>query len=171
MRSSWAKRPSETVGGGACGPRRVAPEFTFVSGGMLATMKVARDTPILVVDENLGGLTVRSHLRQLGFGNVDVVGTGHGAMGRMDNARYGLVLSEWSLFDTEALLLLKAMRFTERHKHVPFIVVTSHREPKDVFAARQAGVNRYILKPYSLATLRHQLETVLGPITWGSPFL
>jgi len=133
-------------------------------------MRVARDTPLLVVDENTGSLTVRSHLRQLGFANVDVVGTGQGAIERLDTTRYGAVLSEWSLFDTDALLLLKAIRFTERHKHVPFVVVTGNRNPSAVTAARDAGVNRYIVKPYSLATLRQQLETVLGPITWGSPF-
>jgi len=134
-------------------------------------MKVARDTPLLIVDDSAGGLTVRSHLRQLGFGNVDMVGTGQGAIERLESTRYGAVLSEWSLFDTGALLLLKAIRFTERHKQVPFIVVTANRSPRDVTAARDAGVNRYILKPYSLGTLRQQLETVLGPITWGTPFV
>lgn len=131
-------------------------------------MKVGRETPILVVDETASGLAVRSHLRQLGFVNVDVVGTGQGALDRLQSARYGIMLSEWTLFDTDALLLLKAIRQVERHRLMPFVVVTANRIPKDVIAARNAGVDRYILKPYSLATLRQQLETVLGPMTWGA---
>jgi two-component system chemotaxis response regulator CheY len=131
-------------------------------------MKAGRETPILVVDETPSGLSVRSHVRQLGFVTVDVVGTGQGALDRLDSARYGLVLSEWHLFDTDAVLLLKAIRQVERHRQMPFIVVTANNAPRDVIAARKAGVDRYILKPYSLATLRQQLETVLGPMPWSA---
>jgi len=131
-------------------------------------MKVGKDTPLLVVDEAISGLTVRSHLRQLGFSNVDVAGTGRGAIDRLSIARYGAVLSEWTLFDTDALRLLKAIQGVARHRSMPFIVVTGNRNPEDVVAARKAGVSRYILKPYSLATLREQLETVLDPMMWKS---
>ena len=127
--------------------------------------------PVLVVDETAPGLTVRTHLRQLGFVSVDVVGTGQGAIERLASARYGLVLSEWTLFDTDAVRLLKAIRQVERHRRMPFIVVTANRNPKDVLAARSAGVDRYILKPYSLGILRTQLETVFGPMPWSTgPF-
>ena len=130
-------------------------------------MKAGKEMPVLVVDETPSALTVRAHLRQLGFVSVDVVGTGQGALDRLAGARYGLVLSEWSLFDTDALLLLKAIREVERHRRMPFIVVTANRKPRDVLAARGAGVDRYILKPYSLAILRTQLETVFGPMSWS----
>ena len=133
-------------------------------------MKVGKDTPLLVVDEAAAALTVRSHLRQLGFTSVDVVGTGQRALDRLVAARFGAVMAEWRLFDTDALLLLRAIRQVERHRSMPFVVLTANSNPRDVTAARDAGVSRYILKPYSLATLRKQLETVLGPITWGSPF-
>jgi two-component system chemotaxis response regulator CheY len=132
------------------------------------TMKAGREMPVLVVDETPTALAVRTHLRQLGFVSVDVVGTGQGALDRLANARYGLVLSEWTLFDTDAALLLRAIRQVERHRRMPFIVVTANRNPKDVFAARNAGVDRYILKPYSLAILRAQLETVFGPMPWST---
>ena len=134
-------------------------------------MKVGRESPLLVVDETSSGMAVRSHLRQLGFVNVDVVGTGQGALDRLAAARYGLVLSEWTLFDTDALLLLKAIRQVERHRLMPFIILTGNRNPADVAAAAKAGVNRYVLKPYSLGTLRQQLETVLGPVSWDIGFL
>jgi CheY-like chemotaxis protein len=65
------------------------------------------------------------------------------------------------------VLLLKAIRQVERHRSMPFIVVTGNANPKDVIAARKAGVDRYILKPYSLATLRQQLEAALGPMPWS----
>ena len=131
-------------------------------------MKAGRETPILVVDETPSALALRSHVRLLGFVSVDVVGTGQGALDRLGTARYGLVLSEWHLFDTDAVLLLKAIRQVERHRRMPFIVVTANNNPRDVIAARKAGVDRYILKPYSLATLRQQMETVLGPMLWSS---
>jgi len=139
----------------------------FVQRRAPGAMKAGRETPLLVVDESASGLTVRSHLRQLGFVSVDVAGTGQAALDRLDTTRYGIVLSEWHLFDTDAVLLLKAIRQVERHRRMPFIVVTSNGNPRDVIAARRAGVDRYILKPYSLATLRQQLETVLGPMPWS----
>ncbi len=134
-------------------------------------MKVGKETPILVVDEASSGLTVRSHLRQLGFVNVDVVGTGQGALDRLASTRYGIVLTEWTLFDTDALLLLKAIRQVERHRQMPFVILSANANPKDVAAAAKAGVTRYILKPYSLGTLRQLLETVLGPVAWDIGFV
>jgi len=130
-------------------------------------MKVGRDTPLLVVDELATGSAVRSHLRQLGFVNIDVAVTGREALNRLDDTKYGAVLCEWALFDTDALLLLRAIRTMPRHQLLPFVVVTANRDPAAVAAAKSAGVSRYVLKPYSLATLRRQLEHALGAMTWS----
>jgi len=129
-------------------------------------MKVGRDTPLLVVDELVGGSAVRSHLRQLGFLTIDVAVTGREALDRVGATKYGAVLCEWALFDTDALLLLRAIRTMPRHRALPFLVVTANRDPAAVTAAKHGGVSRYVLKPYSLATLRKQLEHALGAMTW-----
>jgi len=131
-------------------------------------MKVGRDMPLLVVDELAAGSAVRSHLRQLGFVNIDVAVTGREALDRLDATKYAAVLCEWTLFDTDALHLLRAIRTMPRHQALPFLVVTANRDPAAVAAAKQGGVSRYVLKPYSLAILRQQLEHALGAMTWGS---
>ena len=60
--------------------------------------------------------------------------------------------------------LLKAVRAEPRTKDVPFVMVTAEAKTENVIAARQAGVNNYIIKPFNLAVLKQKLTTVFGEL-------
>lgn len=62
------------------------------------------------------------------------------------------------------LELLKQVRAEPRTKHVPFLMVTAEAKTENVIAARQAGVNNYIIKPFTLAVLKQKLTAVLGEL-------
>ncbi len=121
-------------------------------------------TPILVVDDYKTMVRIiRNLLVQLGFEDVDDASDGSEALSRMSSKHYGLVISDWNMEPMNGLDFLKAIRSgsTDNTK-VPFIMVTAESKQSSVQAAKEAGVNNYIVKPFSADTLRSKLDSVLG---------
>jgi two-component system, chemotaxis family, chemotaxis protein CheY len=116
---------------------------------------------ILIVDP-AGSTEVRSHLRQVGYSEIDVTDNGMAALEILRLRQHQLVLSEWRCRDMMALDLLGLIREERSLRHSRFALLTAHRQPSDVGAAKQAGAHSYILKPYTLATLKQRLQALLG---------
>lgn len=129
------------------------------------TMPVDKSMNVLVVDDYKTMIRiVRSLLQQLGFSNIDDAADGATAFSMMKAKPYGLVLSDWNMQPMTGLELLKAVRADERTRSIPFIMVTAETKTENVVAARQAGVNNYVIKPFTLAVLKQKLTAVLGEL-------
>ena len=126
-------------------------------------MAVDKNMPILIVDDYKTMLRIISNLlKQLGFGNVEEATDGSMALGKLRERNYGLVISDWNMEPMTGLQLLQEVRADERLKGVPFIMVTAESKTENVVAAKAAGVNNYIVKPFNAETLKKKLETVIG---------
>ncbi len=121
-------------------------------------------TPILVVDDYKTMVRIiRNLLVQLGFDDVDDASDGSEALQRMSSKRYGLVISDWNMEPMNGLDFLKAVRAGNGdNTQVPFIMVTAESKQSSVQEAKEAGVNNYIVKPFSADTLRTKIDSVLG---------
>ena len=80
----------------------------------------------------------------------------------MKEKDYGLVISDWNMEPMTGFELLKEVRADDKIKGTPFIMVTAESKTDNVVAAKQAGVNNYIVKPFNAATLKSKLVAVLG---------
>ena len=128
-------------------------------------MAVDKSMNILVVDDYKSMIRiVRGLLNQLGFYNVDEALDGPTALALIRSKTYGLVLSDWNMQPMTGLELLKEVRAEERTKSLPFVMVTAEAKAENVVAARQAGVNNYVIKPFTLAVLKLKLTSVLGEL-------
>ena len=128
-------------------------------------MPVDKSMNVLVIDDYKTMIRiVRNLMDQLGFKNVDEAADGATALNMIRNKDYGLVLSDWNMQPMTGFDLLKAVRADERTKTLPFVMVTAEAKTENVIAARQAGCNNYIIKPFTLAVLKQKLTTVLGEI-------
>ncbi len=128
-------------------------------------MSVDRNMNVLVVDDyKTMTRIVRSLMEQLGFHNVDEALNGPDALAMIQSKDYGLVLSDWNMQPMSGFELLKKVRAEPRTKGVPFVMVTAEAKVDNVVAARQAGANNYIIKPFTLAVLKQKLSTVLGEL-------
>ena len=126
-------------------------------------MAVEMSMPILIVDDYKTMLRIiRNLLKQLGFQNVDEASDGSEALNKMRSKNYGLVISDWNMEPMTGYELLKEVRADEMLKAVPFIMVTAESKTDNVIAAKKAGVNNYIVKPFNAATLKQKLVSVLG---------
>lgn len=128
-------------------------------------MPVDKSMNVLVIDDYKTMIRiVRNLMDQLGFKNVDEAADGATALNMIRNKDYGLVLSDWNMQPMTGFDLLKAVRADERTKTLPFVMVTAEAKTENVIAARQAGCNNYIIKPFTLAVLKQKLTNVLGEI-------
>lgn len=126
-------------------------------------MAVDKNMPILIVDDYKTMLRIiRNLLKQLGFTNVDEAMDGGEALTKLRSASFGLVISDWNMEPMTGLELLKEVRADDTLKATPFVMITAESKTENVVAAKQAGVNNYIVKPFNAATLKTKLTSVIG---------
>lgn len=126
-------------------------------------MSVNMNMNILIVDDYKTMLRIiKNLLAQLGFNNVDEATSGAAALERLREKHYDLVISDWNMEPMSGFELLKEIRKDEKLKKMKFIMVTAESKTDNVIAAKQAGVDNYIVKPFNTETLKAKLVTVLG---------
>jgi len=119
--------------------------------------------PVLVVDDYKTMIRIiRNLLKQLGFDDVDEASDGTEALGKMKERRYGLVISDWNMEPMTGYELLKHVRADTSLAKTPFIMVTAESKTENVIAAKKAGVNNYIVKPFNAQTLKGKIEAVFN---------
>jgi two-component system chemotaxis response regulator CheY len=119
--------------------------------------------PVLVVDDyNTMIRILRNLLKQLGFQDIDDAPDGTIALEKMRIKRYGLVISDWNMEPMTGYDLLKEVRGDPGLARTPFIMVTAESKTENVIAAKKAGVNNYIVKPFNAQTLQNKIEAVFA---------
>ena len=126
-------------------------------------MPTDKTMPVLIVDDYKTMLRIiRNLLKQLGFENVDEATDGAGALAMMRQKAYGLVISDWNMQPMTGYQLLKEVRADGQLAKTPFIMVTAESKTDNVIAAKKAGVDNYIVKPFNADTLQKKMESVIG---------
>ena len=127
-------------------------------------MTIDKSMNVLIVDDYKTMLRIiRNLLKQLGFDNVDEASDGAGALARLREKEFGLVISDWNMEPMTGLQLLKEVRSDAKLAHIPFVMVTAESKTENVIAAKEAGVTNYIVKPFNAETLKQKLTAVFGP--------
>jgi two-component system, chemotaxis family, chemotaxis protein CheY len=126
-------------------------------------MAVDLSMSVLVVDDYSTMIRIiRNLLKQLGFENVDDASDGSEALNKMRTGgkRYGLVISDWNMEPMTGYDLLREVRADPNLATTPFIMITAESKTENVIAAKKAGVNNYIVKPFNAATLKTKIDAV-----------
>jgi two-component system chemotaxis response regulator CheY len=127
-------------------------------------MAVNKNMNVLIVDDYKTMLRIiRNLLKQLGFDNVDEASDGTEAWSKIAAKDYGLIISDWNMEPMSGYDLLLKVRNEPRTRATPFVLVTAESKTENVIAAKKAGVNNYIVKPFNADTLKSKLMAVLGP--------
>src|SRR5712672_1749113 len=124
-------------------------------------MAVDLSMPVLVVDDyNTMIRIIRNLLKQIGFQDIDDAADGSAALARMREKRYGLVISDWNMEPMTGYELLKEVRADPGLAKTPFIMITAESKTQNVIAAKKAGVDNYIVKPFNAQTLQHKIAAI-----------
>ena len=133
-------------------------------------MAVDHAISILIVDDyHTMVRIIRNLLRQLGFENIDDAADGAAALAKMRAKKYGLVISDWNMAPMTGYDLLREVRADPAIGKTPFIMVTAESKTENVIAAKKAGVDNYIVKPFNVQTLQHKIAAVFPDEAPRSP--
>jgi len=118
--------------------------------------------PVLVVDGHDAEIQiVRALLRQLGCADVDDAANVAEALAKMRSKRYGLVIANWDMTPATCCDFLFEARSDPRLNRIPFIM-TGESKSSNVIAAKKAGANCYIVRPFNAQTLRVKIAAALA---------
>jgi len=120
------------------------------------------DLRVLIVDDMATMRRIlRGTLEQLGFSNIDEAEGGTFALPMIQQGSYELLITDWNMPDMAGIDLVKAVRAEEKYNDMPIVMVTAEAKKEQVVEAVKAGVNGYVIKPFTPAGLKEKLDKVL----------
>jgi len=126
-------------------------------GGIMLDLKIK----ILVVDDfSTMRRIVKNILKQIGYTEIDEAEDGNGALAKLRQDKYDLIVSDWNMPNMTGLDLLKAIRADGALNGIPVLMVTAEAKKENVVEAIKAGVNNYIVKPFTAEVLREKIEKI-----------
>ena len=129
-------------------------------------MPAAASLRVLIVDDQQSmRLLVRGGLQQLGFKNMDEASDGEDGLRKLVTTPAHLVISDFNMPKLDGLGLLRAIRTHPPVAKTAYIMLTGRADKELVQRAVQFGVNNYLVKPFTVATLKEKIEAVFGPLT------
>lgn len=120
---------------------------------------------ILVVDDfSTMRRIIKNLLKDLGFTSIQEADDGNTALPMLKQSTFDFVVTDWNMPGMQGIDLLRAIRADAKLKHLPVLMVTAEAKKEQIVAAAQAGVNGYVVKPFTAATLKQKLEKIFERI-------
>lgn len=120
-----------------------------------------KNMKILVVDDfSTMRRIIKNLLKDLGFTNIQEADDGSTALPMLQQGDFDFVVTDWNMPGMQGIDLLRAVRSDDSLKHLPVLMVTAEAKKEQIVAAAQAGVNGYVVKPFTAATLKEKLEKI-----------
>lgn len=124
---------------------------------------VSKDMKFLVVDDfSTMRRIVKNLLHDLGYPNVTEADDGKTALPMLQAGSFDFLISDWNMPGMSGLDLIKAVRSDEKLKKMPVLMLTAEAKREQIIEAAQAGVNGYVIKPFTAETLKEKLDKILG---------
>lgn len=119
------------------------------------------DMKILVVDDfSTMRRIIKNLLRDLGYNNTAEADDGATALPMLQSQPFDFVVTDWNMPVMTGIDLLQAIRADAKLKSLPVLMVTAEAKKDQIVMAAQAGVNGYIVKPFTAATLKEKIEKI-----------
>lgn len=120
-----------------------------------------KNMKILVVDDfSTMRRIIKNVLHELGYSNTDEADDGKTALPMLQGGSYDFVITDWNMPGMQGIDLLKAIRSDSKLASTPVLMVTAEAKKDQIVMAAQAGVNGYIVKPFTAETLREKISKI-----------
>ncbi|CAH0534095.1 Chemotaxis protein CheY [Vibrio stylophorae] len=120
-----------------------------------------KNMKILIVDDfSTMRRIVKNLLRDLGFNNTHEADDGLTALPMLNKGGFDFVVTDWNMPGMQGIDLLRHIRADDSLKHLPVLMITAEAKREQIIEAAQAGVNGYIVKPFTAATLKEKLDKI-----------
>jgi len=120
-----------------------------------------KNIKVLVVDDfSTMRRIVKNLLRDFGFTNIQEADDGSTALPMLQGGDFDFVVTDWNMPGMQGIDLLKAIRADPKLSHIPVLLITAEAKKEQIIMAAQAGVNGYIVKPFTAGTLKTKLDKI-----------
>jgi len=124
---------------------------------------VSKDIKFLVVDDfSTMRRIIKNVLNDLGYPNVTEADDGTTAWPMLQQSEFDFLITDWNMPGMPGLDLLKAVRADARLGKLPVLMLTAESKREQIAEAAQAGVNGYVIKPFTAVTLKEKIEKILA---------
>lgn len=121
---------------------------------------------ILIVDDfSTMRRIIKNLLRDLGFNNTSEADDGKTALPMLQAGDFDFLITDWNMPGMTGIELLKAVRADAKLSTLPVLMVTAEQKRDQIVEAAQAGVNGYIVKPFTAATLKEKIDKIFERIS------
>ncbi|HOP06939.1 MAG TPA: chemotaxis response regulator CheY [candidate division Zixibacteria bacterium] len=124
---------------------------------------MVHDIKILAVDDSptMRRIIINT-LRRAGYNDIKEATDGKDALAKMKIDNYDFIITDWNMPEMDGLTFVHTLRATEEYKTLPILMVTTRSVKDDIVQALKAGVNNYIVKPFTPDTLKQKIEQILA---------
>jgi two-component system, chemotaxis family, chemotaxis protein CheY len=130
---------------------------------------VDKNMKILIVDDfSTMRRIIKGLLHELGFNNTAEADDGSTALPMLQNGQFDFLVTDWNMPGMPGLELVKAVRGDPKLAALPILMVTAEAKREQIIAAAQAGINGYIVKPFTANTLKEKIDKIFERAAAGS---
>jgi len=124
-----------------------------------------KNMKILIVDDfSTMRRIIKNLLRDLGFNNTQEADDGATALPMLKSGKFEFLVTDWNMPGMTGIELLKHVRSDPELAHLPVLMVTAEQKREQIVEAAQAGVNGYIVKPFTATTLKEKIDKIFERI-------
>lgn len=124
-----------------------------------------KNMKILIVDDfSTMRRIIKNLMRDLGFNNTSEADDGKTALPMLQNGDFDFLITDWNMPGMQGIDLLKAVRADQKLAKLPVLMVTAEAKREQIVEAAQAGVNGYVVKPFTAATLKEKIDKIFERI-------
>lgn len=129
---------------------------------------MSKQLKILLVDDfEMIRSLLKQALKQLGYTDLSEAVDGVDALDKINKAHesgqpFDLIFLDWNMPKMTGIEVVQKCKSDDKHKNLPFIMITAEREQKSVVTALKAGVSDYVIKPFSPRQLSSKIERILS---------
>ena len=118
---------------------------------------------ILIVDDfSTMRRIIKNLLRDLGFNNTSEADDGQTALPMLKSGKFDFLVTDWNMPGMDGLSLLKAVRADKELSGLPVLMVTAEAKREQIVVAAEAGVNGYVVKPFTAITLKEKIDKIFA---------
>jgi two-component system chemotaxis response regulator CheY len=124
-----------------------------------------KNMKILIVDDfSTMRRIIKNLLRELGFNNTSEADDGQTGLPMLQVGNFDFLITDWNMPGMTGIDLLRAVRADSKLALLPVLLVTAEAKKEQIVEAAQAGVNGYVVKPFTAQTLQEKIEKIFERI-------
>jgi two-component system chemotaxis response regulator CheY len=129
-------------------------------------VELDKNMKILIVDDfSTMRRIIKNLLRDLGFSNTHEADDGQTALPMLRSGDFQFLVTDWNMPGMSGIDLLRAVRADEKLRALPVLMVTAEAKRDQIIEAAQAGVNGYVVKPFTAQALKEKIEKIFDRVS------